>query len=124
MPPLPPTKPHRAMPQAALHCQPTSYCHCHALVIQAAAVLGEIAAVDPAEYERQQNTSGEKAGVRSVAAFVKEMAAQLPRCGLAGLAGVVPLLRHGCTWHLHCVFLAALSQPRVCACNDPCVRAL
>lgn len=42
-------------------------------------MLGEIAAVDPAEYERQQNASGEKAGVRSVAAFVKEMASQLPR---------------------------------------------
>lgn len=51
----------------------------HTLGLQAAAVLGEIAAVDPAEYERQQNASGEKAGVRSVAAFVKEMAAQLPR---------------------------------------------
>lgn len=50
-----------------------------AVKLQAAAVLGEIAAVDPAEYERQQNASGEKAGVRSVAAFVKEMAAQLPR---------------------------------------------
>lgn len=44
-------------------------------------MLGEIAAVDPAEYERQQNASGEKAGVRSVAAFVKEMASQLPRWG-------------------------------------------
>ena len=54
-------------------------CRCQAAGLQAAAVLGEIAAVDPAEYERQQNASGEKAGVRSVAAFVKEMAAQLPR---------------------------------------------
>lgn len=54
-------------------------CGCAAVQLQAAAVLGEIAAVDPAEYERQQNASGEKAGVRSVAAFVKEMAAQLPR---------------------------------------------
>lgn len=48
----------------------------------AAAVLGEVAAVDPQEYERQQNAAGEKAGVRSVAAFVKEMAAQLPRCAM------------------------------------------
>ena len=51
---------------------------------QAAAVLGELAAVDPAEYERQQNATGEKAGVRSVAAFVKEMAAQLPRWVCSG----------------------------------------
>ena len=57
----------------------TADCGCLAVCLQAAAVLGEIAAVDPAEYERQQNASGEKAGVRSVAAFVKEMAAQLPR---------------------------------------------
>lgn len=53
----------------------------------ASAVLGEVAAVDPAEYERQQNASGEKAGVRSVAAFVKEMASQLPRW--AGEVGLV-----------------------------------
>ena len=52
----------------------------HTHNLQAAAVLGELAAVDPAEYERQQNASGEKAGVRSVAAFVKEMASCLPRC--------------------------------------------
>lgn len=62
-----------SLPRAADLCLWTA-------ALQAAAVLGEIAAVDPAEYERQQNASGEKAGVRSVAAFVKEMAAQLPRC--------------------------------------------
>lgn len=62
---------------------------CRAVALQAAAVLGEIAAVDPAEYERQQNASGEKAGVRSVAAFVKEMAAQLPRCVRLLVAGAV-----------------------------------
>ena len=61
----------------------------HHLAPQAAAVLGEIAAVDPAEYERQQNASGEKAGVRSVAAFVKEMAAQLPRWA-QGIGMLVP----------------------------------
>lgn len=55
-------------------------------------MLGEIAAVDPAEYERQQNASGEKAGVRSVAAFVKEMAAQLPRCGCVGWAALLAAL--------------------------------
>ena len=49
----------------------------------AAAVIGELAAVDPAEYERQQNASGEKAGVRSVAAFVRELANRLPRCAAA-----------------------------------------
>ncbi|KAL4446838.1 hypothetical protein ABPG77_008082 [Micractinium sp. CCAP 211/92] len=58
----------------------------------AAAVLGEIAAVDPAEYERQQNASGEKAGVRSVAAFVKEMASQLPRLMANQIALLLPHL--------------------------------
>ena len=60
---------------ASLYLKPPSN-HNH---VQAAAVLGELAAVDPGEYERQQNASGEKAGVRSVAAFVKEMASCLPR---------------------------------------------
>ena len=46
---------------------------------QAAAVIGEVAAVDPAEYERQQKATGEKAGVRSVAAFVEALAQRLPR---------------------------------------------
>jgi hypothetical protein len=48
------------------------------LGLQAASVIGQLADVDPAEYERQQNAAGEKAGVRSVAAFVKEMATQMP----------------------------------------------
>lgn len=43
-------------------------------------MIGEVAAVDPEEYERQQNATGEKAGVRSVAAFVEDMAHVLPRC--------------------------------------------
>ncbi|GAB4818223.1 hypothetical protein N2152v2_005269 [Parachlorella kessleri] len=45
----------------------------------AAGVIGEVAAVDPSEYERQQKATGEKAGVRSVAGFVEALAQRLPR---------------------------------------------
>ena len=83
----------RCVLPAPPHITTTTQRHAHgaagvlpALPVQAAAVLGEIAAVDPSEYERQQNASGEKAGVRSVAAFVKDMANQLPRW-VAGWVG-------------------------------------
>lgn len=46
---------------------------------QASAVVGGLAAVDPAEYARQQSATGEKAGVRSVAVFFEELAARLPK---------------------------------------------
>ena len=59
---------------------------------QAAAVVGEIAAVDPAEYERQQTAAGEKAGVRSIAAFVEELAERLPRFTAAQAALLLPHL--------------------------------
>ncbi|KAL6778710.1 hypothetical protein ACKKBF_B04955 [Auxenochlorella protothecoides x Auxenochlorella symbiontica] len=45
----------------------------------ASAVVGGLAAVDPAEYARQQSATGEKAGVRSVAVFFEELAARLPK---------------------------------------------
>jgi hypothetical protein len=63
--------------------------------VQAAAVLGEIAAVDPSEYERQQNASGEKAGVRSVATFIKRMAEQMPKWVVGGGEGAVEWLKAG-----------------------------
>lgn len=65
----------------------------------AAAVIGEIAAVDPSEYERQQNATGEKAGVRSVAAFVEEMASRLPRLMATQIALLLPHLG-GKAWTL------------------------
>ena len=65
----------------------------------AAAVIGDIAAVDPSEYERQQNATGEKAGVRSVAAFVEEMASRLPRLMATQIALLLPHLG-GKAWTL------------------------
>lgn len=56
----------------------------------AAAVVADVAAVDPAEYERQQNATGEKAGVRSVAAFVEEMASRAPRFMAGQIALMLP----------------------------------
>eukprot|EP00887_Chlorella_sp_A99_P003643 scaffold7.g3643.t1 len=58
----------------------------------AATVVGELAAVDPAEYERQQGASGEKAGVRSVAALVEELAERLPRFMAGQIALLLPHL--------------------------------
>lgn len=55
-------------------------------------MVGEIAAVDPAEYERQQTAAGEKAGVRSIAAFVEELAERLPRFTAAQAALLLPHL--------------------------------
>ena len=42
-------------------------------------MIGEVAGVDPGEYERQQGVAGDKAGVRSVAVFVEELAVKLPK---------------------------------------------
>lgn len=48
--------------------------------LQAAAVVGGLASVSPEQYARQQAATGEKAGVRSVAAFLEELAARMPKC--------------------------------------------
>ena len=66
---------------------------------QAAAIIGEIAHVEPAEYERQQNATGEKAGVRSIAAFVEEMSSRLPRLMANQIALLLPHLG-GKAWTL------------------------
>jgi hypothetical protein len=73
----------------------------------AAAVIAEVAAVDPAEYERQQNATGEKAGVRSVAAFVEEMASRTPRLMAAQIALLLPHLG-GKAWTLRSGIVTAL----------------
>ena len=76
--------------------------------MQAAAVIGEIAAVEPAEYERQQNATGEKAGVRSIAAFVEEMANRLPRLMANQIALLLPHLG-GKAWTLRSGIVTAVS---------------
>ncbi|KAG7674430.1 hypothetical protein Ndes2437B_g00695 [Nannochloris sp. 'desiccata'] len=73
----------------------------------AAAVIGDIAAVDPSEYERQQNATGEKAGVRSVAAFVEEMASRLPRLMATQIALLLPHLG-GKAWTLRSGIVTAI----------------
>lgn len=70
-------------------------------------MIGDIAAVDPAEYERQQNASGEKAGVRSVAAFVEEMASRLPRLMATQIALLLPHLG-GKAWTLRYGIVTAI----------------
>lgn len=69
--------------------------------------MGELAAVDPAEYERQQGATGERAGVRSVAAFVEECAARLPRFTAAQFALLLPHLG-GKAWSLRCGIVHAI----------------
>lgn len=73
----------------------------------AAAVIGEVAAVDPAEYERQQNATGEKAGVRSIAEFVQEMANRMPRLMANQISLLLPHLG-GKAWTLRSGIVAAL----------------
>ncbi len=73
----------------------------------AAAVIGDISAVDPSEYERQQNATGEKAGVRSIAAFVEEMASRLPRLMATQIALLLPHLG-GKAWTLRSGIVTAI----------------
>ena len=70
-------------------------------------MVGELAAVDPAEYERQQTASGEKAGVRSVATFVEEIATRLPRLTANQFALLLPHLG-GKAWSLRCGIVHAI----------------
>lgn len=55
--------------------------------------------MDPVEYERQQNATGEKAGVRSIAAFVEELSSRLPRLMANQIALLLPHLG-GKAWTL------------------------
>ena len=70
-------------------------------------MIGDIAAVDPSEYERQQNSTGEKAGVRSIAAFVEEMALRVPRLMANQISLLLPHLG-GKAWTLRSGIVVAL----------------
>jgi condensin complex subunit 1 len=70
-----------------LHASCNPSCSLVRISWQAAAVIGDIAAVDARDYELQQNATGEKAGVRSIAAFVEELADRMPRF-MAGQVGI------------------------------------
>ena len=75
----------------------------------AAMVIQELALVDPAEYERQQNATGEKAGVRSVAAFVDELASRLPKLMASQIALLLPHLG-GKAWTLRSGIITAIGH--------------
>jgi len=73
------------------------------------AVVAELSAVDPAEYERQQNATGEKAGVRSVANFIEELAARCPKLLAGQMALLLPHLG-GRAWSLRSGIIAAIGH--------------
>ncbi len=75
----------------------------------AAMVIQELAAIDPIEYERQQNATGEKAGVRSVATFVDELANRLPKLMASQIALLLPHLG-GKAWTLRSGIIAAIGH--------------
>ena len=75
----------------------------------AAMVIQEIASTDPMEYERQQNATGEKAGVRSVAAFVDECSARLPKLMATQISLLLPHLG-GKAWTLRSGIISAIGH--------------
>ena len=75
----------------------------------AAAVIQEIASIDALEYERQQNATGEKAGVRSVAAFVDELAKRLPKLMVTQMSLLLPHLG-GKAWTLRSGIISAIGH--------------
>lgn len=75
----------------------------------AALVIQEIASTDPLEYERQQNATGEKAGVRSVATFVDEVSARLPKLMATQISLLLPHLG-GKAWTLRSGIIAAIGH--------------
>lgn len=75
----------------------------------AAAVIQEISSTDPLEYERQQNATGEKAGVRSVAAFVDELSNRLPKLMASQIALLLPHLG-GKAWTLRSGIIMAIGH--------------
>ena len=75
----------------------------------AAAVIQEISAIDASEYERQQNATGEKAGVRSVAAFVGELAEKLPKLMATQISLLLPHLG-GKAWTLRSGIITAIGH--------------
>lgn len=77
--------------------------------VQASAILHDLSSVDPAEYERQQNATGEKAGVRSVATFVEEMSDMLPRLMVSQISLLLPHLG-GKAWTLRSSIIISLGH--------------
>ena len=75
----------------------------------AAAVIQEISSTDPLEYERQQNATGEKAGVRSVAAFVDELSNRLPKLMASQISLLLPHLG-GKAWTLRSGIITAIGH--------------
>jgi condensin complex subunit 1 len=75
----------------------------------AAAVIQEISSADPAEYERQQTATGEKAGVRSIASFVDEVSNKLPKLMATQIALLLPHLG-GKAWSLRSGIVSALGH--------------
>ncbi|WPT11640.1 Condensin complex subunit 1 [Picochlorum sp. SENEW3] len=75
----------------------------------AAAVIQEVASIDAVEYERQQNATGEKAGVRSVAAFVDELAKKLPKLMVTQMSLLLPHLG-GKAWTLRSGIITAIGH--------------
>ena len=75
----------------------------------AAMVIQEIASTDPLEYERQQNATGEKAGVRSVATFIDEVSARLPKLMATQISLLLPHLG-GKAWTLRSGIIAAIGH--------------
>ncbi|KAI8101453.1 hypothetical protein M9435_001559 [Picochlorum sp. BPE23] len=75
----------------------------------AAAVIQEVASIDAVEYERQQNATGEKAGVRSVAAFVDELAKRLPKLMVTQMSLLLPHLG-GKAWTLRSGIITAIGH--------------
>lgn len=73
------------------------------------ALVAELSAVDPVEYERQQNATGEKAGVRSVANFIEELAARCPKLLAGQMALLLPHLG-GRAWSLRSGIIAAIGH--------------
>jgi len=73
------------------------------------AVVAELSAVDPVEYERQQNATGEKAGVRSVANFIEDLAARCPKLLAGQMALLLPHLG-GRAWSLRSGIIAAIGH--------------
>lgn len=73
----------------------------------ATAVVADIASVEPSEYERQQNATGEKAGVRSVGVFVEELSSKLPRFMAQQISLLLPHLA-GKAWTLRSSIVTAL----------------
>ncbi len=75
----------------------------------AAAVIQDISSTDPFEYERQQNATGEKAGVRSVAAFVDELSSRLPKLMASQISLLLPHLG-GKAWTLRSGIITAIGH--------------